>query len=68
MARSSFGSGIGEGKLEMIGDPRYGLIEEYDSAKKTETLEYYKNLPEKTRMIKEVKNPNLQTVKTVKVK
>ena len=52
----------------MIGDPRYGLIEEYDSAKKTETLEYYKNLPEKTRMIKEVKNPNLQTIKTVKVK
>ena len=39
MARTTFGSGIGEGKLEMIGDPRYGLIEEYDSAKNTETLE-----------------------------
>ena len=66
MARDTFGKGIGEGKLEMIGDPRYGLIEEYDSAVSTKTKEYYRTLPEKTRTIKEVKNPNLQTVKTVK--
>ena len=25
MARNTFGQGKGEGKLEMIGDPRYGL-------------------------------------------
>ena len=68
MARDTFGKGIGEGKLEMIGDPRYGLIEEYDSAVSTKTKEYYRTLPEKTRTIKEVKNPNLQTVKTVKAK
>ena len=68
MARDTFGKGIREGKLEMIGDPRYGLIEEYDSAVSTKTKEYYRTLPEKTRTIKEVKNPNLQTVKTVKAK
>ena len=68
MARDTFGKGFGEGKLEMIGDPRYGLIEEYDSAVSTKTKEYYRTLPEKTRTIKEVKNPNLQTVKTVKAK
>ena len=68
MARDTFGKGIGEGKLEMIGDPRYGLIEEYDSAVSTKKKEYYRTLPEKTRTIKEVKNPNLQTVKTVKAK
>ena len=68
MARDTFGSGKGEGKLEMIGDPRYGLIEEYDSAVKTKTYEYYRTLPEKTRMIKEIKNPNSQVVKIVKAK
>ena len=68
MARNTFGQGKGEGKLEMIGDPRYGLIEEYDSAVKSKTYEYYRTLPEKTRTIKEVKNPNSQVVKTVKEK
>ena len=32
MARTSFGSGIGEGKVETIGDSRYGLREHYDEA------------------------------------
>ncbi len=68
MARDTFGSGKGEGKLEMIGDPRYGLIEEYDSAVKSKTYEYYRTLPEKTRTITEVKNPNLQVIKTIKKK
>jgi hypothetical protein len=68
MARDTFGSGKGEGKLEMIGDPRYGLIEEYDSAVKTKTYEYYRTLPEKTRLIKEVKNPNAQVIRTIKKK
>jgi hypothetical protein len=68
MARDTFGSSKGEGKLEMIGDPRVGLIEEYDSAVKSKTMEYYRTLPEKTRLIKEVKNPNSQVVKTVKAK
>ena len=61
-------SGKGEGKLEMIGDPRYGLIEEYDSAVKSKTYEYYRTLPEKTRTITEVKNPNVQVIKTIKKK
>ena len=68
MARDTFGSGKGEGKLEMIGDPRYGLIEEYDSAVKSKTMEYYRTLPEKTRLIKEVKNPNAQMIRTIKKK
>ena len=68
MARDTFGSGKGEGKLEMIGDPRYGLIEEYDSAVKTKTYEYYRTLPEKTRLIKEVKNHNAQLIRTIKKK
>jgi hypothetical protein len=68
MARDTFGSGKGEGKLEMIGDPRVGLIEEYDSAVKSKTMEYYRTLPEKTRLIKEVKNPNIQVIRTIKKK
>ena len=64
MARDTFGKGIGEGKLEMIGDPRYGLIEEYDSAVSTKTKEYYRTLPEKTRTIKDY--PELSVVKLTK--
>ncbi len=52
MARNTFGQGKGEGKLEMIGDPRYGLIEEYDSAVKSKTYEYYRTLPEKLEPLK----------------
>lgn len=64
MARSSYGSGLGEGKVTSIGDSRYGLREEYDPAEMAKTKEYYRKGD--TLTIKEVKNPNLQTVKTVK--
>ena len=30
MARTSYGSGLGEAKIQPIGDNRYGLREEYD--------------------------------------
>tara|TARA_Y100001937_G_scaffold124690_1_gene189906 strand:- start:661 stop:861 length:201 start_codon:yes stop_codon:yes gene_type:complete len=66
MARTSFGSGIGEGKVETIGDSRYGLREHYDDAEMKKTKEYYRKGDALT--IKEVKNPLLQTVKTVKAK
>ena len=55
MARTSFGSGIGEGK-----------VENYDDAEMKKTKEYYRKGD--TLTIKEVKNPLLQTVKTVKAK
>jgi len=64
MARTSFGSGIGEGKVATIGDNRYGMREEYDPEVAKKTKEYYRKGD--TLTIKEVKNPLLQTVKTVK--
>jgi hypothetical protein len=64
MARKSFGSGIGEGKVAPIGDNRYGMREEYDPAVMAKTKEYYRKGD--TLTIKEVKNPYSQTVKTVK--
>ena len=66
MARTSYGSGVGDGKVERIGDNRYGLREQYDPAVKEQTIEYYKkgDVP----VVKEVKDPNLQVVKTIKVK
>jgi hypothetical protein len=66
MARSSFGSGIGSGKVEAIGDNRYGLREQYDAEEMQKTLAYYKGGGVLT--VKEVKNPLTQTVKTVKSK
>jgi hypothetical protein len=66
MARNSYGSGIGEGKVERIGDSRYGLREQYDDAEMKKTLEYYRKGDTPT--VKEVKNPLLQTVKTMKAK
>ena len=65
MARSSFGSGIGEGKVSPIGDKRYG-DREYDDAAVKKMREYYRKGDEITRTVKEVKNPLLQTVKTIK--
>ena len=66
MARTSYGSGVGDGKVERIGDNRYGLREQYDPTVKEQTIEYYKqgDVP----VVKEVKDPNLQVVKTIKVK
>ena len=66
MARTSYGSGLGEAKIQPIGDNRYGLREEYDPKVKRETLEYYRTGHDI--IVKEVKNPMTQTVKTVKVK
>ena len=64
MKRTSFGSGKGEGKVARIGDNRYGLREAYDPKVKEQTLEYYRVGHNIT--ITEVKNPNSQTVATVK--
>jgi hypothetical protein len=66
MARTSYGKGLGEAKIQPIGDNRYGLREEYDPKVKRETLEYYRTGHNLT--VKEVKNPLTQTVKTVKAK
>ena len=44
MARTSYGSGVGDGKVERIGDNRYGLREQYDPAIKEQTIEYYKKV------------------------
>ena len=66
MARTSYGSGVGEGKVQRIGDNRYGLREEYDPAVKKQTVQYYKKGD--VAVVKEVKDPNLQTVTTGKVK
>jgi|TARA_B100001093_G_C26113500_1_gene711935 hypothetical protein len=64
MAKSISGVEMREGKSVTIGDNRYGLREEYDPAKKRETLEHYRTGHNLT--IKEIKNPNSQSVKTVK--
>ena len=66
MARTSYGSGLGNAKIQPIGDNRYGLREEYDPKVKRETLEYYRTGHNLT--VKEVKNPLTQKVKTVKAK
>ena len=42
MARTSFGSGLGSGKIEPIGDNRYGVREQYDAEEMQKTLAYYK--------------------------
>jgi hypothetical protein len=64
MAKSISGVEMREGKAITIGDNRYGLREEYDPTKKRETLEYYRTGHNLT--VKEIKNPNSQSVKTVK--
>ena len=64
MAKSISGVEMREGKSVTIGDNGYGLREEYDPAKKRETLEHYRTGHNLT--IKEIKNPNSQSVKTVK--
>jgi hypothetical protein len=64
MAKTLSGAEAREGKTVNIGDNRYGLREEYDPAVKRDTLEHYRSGHNLT--IKEVKNPLLQSVKTVK--
>ena len=66
MAKTLSGVEAREGQSVVIGDNRYGMREEYDPAVKRETLDYYRRGDTVT--VREVKNPNLQTVKTVKVK
>jgi len=64
MAKTLSGAEAREGKTVSIGDNRYGLREEYDPAVKQATQEFYRSGHNLT--IKEVKNPLLQSVKTVK--
>ena len=64
MKRISFGSGKGEGKVGAIGDNRYGMREAYDPKVKEQTLKYYREGHNIT--VTEVKNPNSQSVTTVK--
>lgn len=66
MAKTLSGVEEREGQSVVIGDNRYGMREEYDPAVKRETLDYYRRGD--TLTVREVKNPNSQTVKTVKVK
>jgi hypothetical protein len=64
MAKTLSGTEAREGKTVNIGDNRYGLREQYDPDVKTETLEYYRTGHNLT--VREVKNPNLQSVRTIK--
>jgi hypothetical protein len=66
MAKSLSGADTREGTTIVIGDNRYGLREEYDSAVAAATKRYYKEGDKMT--VKEVKNPLLQTVRTDKPK
>ena len=64
MGKTLSGAEAREGKTVNIGDRRYGLREEYAPAVMRETQEFYRSGHNLT--IKEVKNPLLQTVRTVK--
>jgi hypothetical protein len=64
MAKTLSGAEARKGTTVRIGDNRYGLREEYDPSVKRDTLEHYRSGDNLT--IKEVKNPLLQSVKTVK--
>ena len=55
-----------QGTVVRIGDNRYGTREMYDDAEMKKTRDYYRAGDEASRVVKEVKNPNLQTVKTVR--
>jgi hypothetical protein len=66
MAKSLSGVEERAGESVVIGDNRYGLREEYDPSEKERTYDYYRRGDQLT--VREVKNPNSQTVKTVKVK
>jgi len=65
MAKSISGADIREGKTVTIGDNRYGMREAYDPSVDEATKKYYREGENLT--IKEVKNPLLQSVKTVKL-
>ena len=65
--KSISGANDRKGEVQAIGDNRYGTRNYDDSAIK-KIQEYYRKGDESTRVVKEVKNPYSQTVKTVKVK
>ena len=64
MAKSLSGVSMREGSTKAIGDNRYGMREAYDPAVDKATKTYYREGD--TLTVKEVKNPLLQKVKTVK--
>lgn len=66
--KSISGANDREGTVVRIGDNRYGTREMYDDAEMKKTRDYYRAGDESSRVVKEVKSPFLQTVKTIKVK
>lgn len=64
MAKSISGADTRAGKIMTIGDNRYGMREAYDEEAARETRKYYKEGDKLT--VKEVKNPLLQSVRTIK--
>lgn len=64
MAKSVSGAEIRKGTTVTIGDNRYGMREAYDPAADEATKKYYREGDNLS--IKEVKNPLLQKVRTVK--
>ena len=65
-SRKKFGHALGEGKVEQIGDNRYGLREAYDPKVKAETIEFYNTGHDLT--VTEIKNPNAEVIQTVKLR
>ena len=64
MAKSLSGVDMREGSTKTIGDNRYGMREAYDPKAEAATKKYYREGA--TLTVKEVKNPLLQKVRTVK--
>jgi len=64
--KSISGAGDRKGTVQRIGDNRYGLREVYDDTEMKKTRDFYRAGDSASRVVKEVKNPLLQTVKTVK--
>lgn len=64
MVKSIAGVDKRNGKTMTIGDNRYGMREAYDDEVARETREYYREGDKLT--VKEVKNPLLQSVRTIK--
>jgi len=63
--KSISGANDRAGSVQNIGDNRYGT-RDYDEEAIKKIKEYYSKGDQITRTVKEVKNPLLQTVKTVK--
>ena len=66
MAKSLSGVEMRAGGTKTIGDPRYGLREAYDPKVDAATKKYYRD-GGRPPVVKVVKNPLLQTIKTTKV-